>query len=497
MLNNNPHIKIKKGISPIIGVILLVAVTVALVTLITVIVFGFGSSTNDTADATIQLSETDEELQVQIIRNENVDEFIMESPNGNTKNIGELGSYTTVDITDDGDYIFTAILEDGSKEVLQTKTITTKSDTDSTTGTVSINPPIQNQKVKAIENGNVIDSTTTDENGQYTLSGFNKEKTEIKVTVDGFTHEDIEHPLYASSVRPANDNVDFTFSGESESTINGESILTSFQINEKSTDEKTISTVEELQSIKDSLESNYKLINDIDASETSEWNDGKGFKPIGDWSDENSDREENEFRGSFDGNGYEIEGLYINRPTENNIGLFGWGEESNIKNIGVVDSDLTGDSGVGAVVGNNNGELSKSYSTGVVEGNFAVGGLTGWNDDEGTISNTYSINNVKGGDFAGGLIGGNGGIVSNSYYAGDLTGDDSVNGFVGGRDDGTVENSYADVESSGISSIDAKDLDTIEMQGDNAYDNEFESDIVNNNAFTGVTDDYPVLKWQK
>lgn len=253
MLNNNPHIKIKKGISPIIGVILLVAVTVALVTLITVIVFGFGSSTNDTADATIQLSETDEELQVHIIRNENVDEFIMESPNGNTKNIGDVGSYTTVDITDDGDYIFTAILEDGSKEVLQTKTITTNSDTDSTTGTVSINPPIQNQEVKAIENGNVIDSTTTDENGQYTLSGFNKEKTEIKVTVDGFTHEEIEHPLYASSVRPANDNVDFTFSGESESTINGESILTSFQINEKSTDEKTISTVEELQSIKDSL----------------------------------------------------------------------------------------------------------------------------------------------------------------------------------------------------------------------------------------------------
>ena len=41
------------AVSPVIGVILLVAVTVALVALATVIVFDIGSDVSDTADATV------------------------------------------------------------------------------------------------------------------------------------------------------------------------------------------------------------------------------------------------------------------------------------------------------------------------------------------------------------------------------------------------------------------------------------------------------------
>lgn len=49
----------KKGVSPVIGVILLVAVTVALVALLTVIVFNIGdSATDSSSDAVINVQET-------------------------------------------------------------------------------------------------------------------------------------------------------------------------------------------------------------------------------------------------------------------------------------------------------------------------------------------------------------------------------------------------------------------------------------------------------
>src|SRR5690606_23013753 len=53
----------------------------------------------------------------------------------------------------------------------------------------------------------------------------------------------------------------------------------------------------------------YILMNDVDLS---------GYRADGGW------RPISMFRGVFDGNGKTITGLYINRPVENNQGLFGW-----------------------------------------------------------------------------------------------------------------------------------------------------------------------------
>ena len=116
------------AVSPVIGVILLVAVTVALVALTTVIVFDIGSDVSDTADATIQLdgatntsSEAGEAgVQATIIRNENVAQFNLSSPNNN--NSLEIGnsqvgdSFTLYDGT--GTYSVIAELDDGSTQVL-------------------------------------------------------------------------------------------------------------------------------------------------------------------------------------------------------------------------------------------------------------------------------------------------------------------------------------------------------------------------------------------
>ena len=64
-----------------------------------------------------------------------------------------------------------------------------------------------------------------------------------------------------------------------------------------------IHDVDELQAMNDDLTAHYALADDIYASETSGWNGGNGFVPVGTWADR--------FTGSLDGNNYTITGLYI------------------------------------------------------------------------------------------------------------------------------------------------------------------------------------------
>ena len=118
------------AVSPVIGVILLVAVTVALVALATVIVFDIGSDVSDTADATVQLdgatqatadaeaNKSEEGVQATIIRNENVAQLNLSSPDDSleigSSQVGD--SFTLYNGT--GTYSVIAELDDGSTEVL-------------------------------------------------------------------------------------------------------------------------------------------------------------------------------------------------------------------------------------------------------------------------------------------------------------------------------------------------------------------------------------------
>ena len=89
-------------------------------------------------------------------------------------------------------------------------------------------------------------------------------------------------------------------------------------------------------------------------------------------------------------------------------------------------SDVTGNDYVGGLVGYNVGSvITNSYSLGNVIGNNQVGGLTGLNDSYGTISKSYSTGTVEGtGDNIGGFIGVNGemegGNINNSYATSEL-----------------------------------------------------------------------------
>jgi hypothetical protein len=103
------------------------------------------------------------------------------------------------------------------------------------------------------------------------------------------------------------------------------------------------------------LTADYYLANDIDCSCTSGWNGGAGFEPIGNYS--------NEFTGTFDGKGYKITNLYINRSTTDYVGLFGFtGSGSEIKDVGLEEVNVSGDLYVGGLVGyNRGGTITNSY----------------------------------------------------------------------------------------------------------------------------------------
>jgi len=113
------------AVSPVIGVILLVAVTVALVALATVIVFDIGSDVSDTADATVQLEQSGDDVVATVVRNENVDSFLLaDDEDGESDSFDSVGDTETLDISDNGEAGDTgtvsviATLEDGSDEVL-------------------------------------------------------------------------------------------------------------------------------------------------------------------------------------------------------------------------------------------------------------------------------------------------------------------------------------------------------------------------------------------
>ena len=96
------------------------------------------------------------------------------------------------------------------------------------------------------------------------------------------------------------------------------------------------------------LDLRYRLMNDIDADLAREWDDGKGFTPIGDPA--------NPFLGRFNGNGKVVQNLFIDRATIT-MGLFGAvgedgvAERGYIDNVGVANAEYRGSGDIGGVIG--------------------------------------------------------------------------------------------------------------------------------------------------
>lgn len=208
---------------------------------------------------------------------------------------------------------------------------------------------------------------------------------------------------------------------------------------------------------------------------TATWNNGEGFKPIG-------FLDTRKFTGSYDGGGFQINGLTINldltiNVTEFAVGLYGFVDHAHIKNLTLEDVSITGAWGVGGLAGNAgagsllenvhvisgsiagtdhvgglvgylaNSEILMATSQVSVEGNNHVGGLVGFYTGDAVISETYAEGNVSSdnGTYIGGLVGRIGaGKVYKSYALGDVSGSIAIGGLIGRNDpDGVITESYS------------------------------------------------------
>ncbi len=215
---------------------------------------------------------------------------------------------------------------------------------------------------------------------------------------------------------------------------------------------------------------------DIDASETQSWFCGLGWEPIGTVNEP--------FSGSYDGGCNTIESLFIDRPNESYLGLFGVTDEAEIKELRLLNFNILGNKLVGALAGKISNStsisyaqaenvqiyLSDNYSGGLVGqailssiyrcsssgqlskggANHAnwIGGLVGAISNSTLVEECYSLTNLNSSinNIYAGLVGviWSGGEILNCYARGAVVGTWAIaGGFVGDFGDGSVNNCYS------------------------------------------------------
>ncbi|MEQ9263601.1 MAG: hypothetical protein RLN81_00145, partial [Balneolaceae bacterium] len=245
-----------------------------------------------------------------------------------------------------------------------------------------------------------------------------------------------------------------------------------------------ISTASQLDSVRYFASAHFEQKADIDLN-VSPYNSGSGWLPIPD------------FRGRYNGDGFTISNLFINRATADSAGLFGTVNGASLEDIRLSNLSITARNKVGGLVGlMNSGTITRSYTTGgSIQGLNNVGGIAGEvsgtiitasystgmsitaeNGDAGglvgkgtsvTIVKSYSVNRVKG-NTVGGLVGSiKGTSITNSYAAGKVTGAGSIGGLVGAKVSGSsvsITYSYFNKNSTTTSNGFGTGLSDTEMQ---------------------------------
>ena len=275
---------------------------------------------------------------------------------------------------------------------------------------------------------------------------------------------------------------------------------------------------------------------DIDASSTKSLNKGSGWLPIG-----NSVAQ---FSGTYNGNSFSIDSLYIDRPSMDLVGLFGYTQEAGIKNLSLTNVAITGNKHVGALAGRlNKSTISNCLSLGNINGVKSIGGLIGissystissscsrvslrsTDDNVGglvgysynsTISDCYSTGSVRGvpgtSNNVGGLVGSNsdsdifkcystGSVIGSSFYSGGLIGQSSR--------ESDIISSFWDTQTSGQnSSAGGTGKTTAQMQSQVTFLSagwDFKEETANgveeiwtiDELYKSDNDGYPALSWQE
>src|SRR3990167_3034223 len=181
-----------------------------------------------------------------------------------------------------------------------------------------------------------------------------------------------------------------------------------------------ISTCLELQAMSQDLSGSYQLANDIDCTNTKNWNGGQGFSPVGTY--------QNFFTGNLNGQNYGVSNLYINRPSQSYVGLFGGTLSATISNLRLVNVDIIGNANIGSLIGFGGYLFSPVQSGGVISNVYATG----------SVSST-----INGMSEAGGLIGVFVGDVTNSSFDGTVKGGGGVAGLIAYTINSNISHCYS------------------------------------------------------
>ncbi|QJD84602.1 beta strand repeat-containing protein [Cohnella herbarum] len=174
----------------------------------------------------------------------------------------------------------------------------------------------------------------------------------------------------------------------------------------------------------DYYQKDFRLIADIDLSSFANWD------PM-------------YLEGTLDGGGHRITGLKINRPNQDDVGLFNYIYDGAVNDLRIVGANVVGRDQVGILSGwLTSFSASGIHVSGTVKGRNYVGGAFGLS--YGPVSSSSSIAEVTGsGNQVGGLVGQNFGIVTESFAEGAVKGAAQVGGLIGYDNGGTITNSFA------------------------------------------------------
>ncbi len=182
----------------------------------------------------------------------------------------------------------------------------------------------------------------------------------------------------------------------------------------------------------------------------------------------------------FDGQNHTVNGLYINAPNEDDVGMFERNDYYTIKNITLTNGFVYGGNNTAALVGYNTGSVENCHSDISVKGKGSIGGIIAYQSggEVKNCSNTGSVIIYGASSAMGGIVGNvyGGTTITNCYNTGYIKGGINVGGIVGDAGNSTISNCY----NTGIVLSNFSDAHAI--SGGGTIENCYELDIVDDGA---------------
>ncbi|MDR0543353.1 MAG: hypothetical protein LBH19_14240 [Dysgonamonadaceae bacterium] len=183
-----------------------------------------------------------------------------------------------------------------------------------------------------------------------------------------------------------------------------------------------ITSAADLDNVRNHLGGKFTLDADIDLTDyITDTYGNEGWLPIGDTT--------NPFKGDFNGNGHVISGLWINRPTTDNVGLFGV-----VGNFRIMDGNATATPTTAATT--LTGHIyDLAVIAGDIIGNYQVGGLAGVLGSA-PVTGCYIYAKPYGKRNVGGIVGNwygknTGSVIQDCYVGGVVGGEHRIGGVAG------------------------------------------------------------------